>query len=184
MTTTKAFLRKIYLEKRLKLSPEEVLERSKLLLEQFQRLDFSDKTYFHIFLPILSRNEVNTWFFVEYLHSLGKKVVVSQSDIQKGTMNHFVVTAETQFQENAWGIPEPVHAESIDVQKIEVVIVPLLVSDKQMNRVGYGKGFYDKFLSECRLGVLKIGLSFFSPIDKIQDTTPLDIPLDKVLFVS
>jgi len=58
-----------------------------------------------------------------------------------------------------------------------VVIVPLLICDLNGYRLGYGKGFYDRFLSECRADVLKIGLNYFEPIAQIpgEDT---DIPLD------
>ena len=61
---------------------------------------------------------------------------------------------------------------------IDVVFVPLLAYDKLGNRVGYGKGFYDKFLSECKPGVVKIGLSFFEPEELIEDLFETDVKLD------
>ena len=48
-----------------------------------------------------------------------------------------------------------------------MVFVPLLAFDKAGNRVGYGKGFYDLFLSECRQDVIKVGLSFFEAEEEI-----------------
>lgn len=62
--------------------------------------------------------------------------------------------------------------------KIDVVFVPLLAYDNKGNRVGYGKGFYDHFLSECREDVVKIGLSFFEPEEAIEDVSATDIRLD------
>lgn len=56
--------------------------------------------------------------------------------------------------------------------------MPLLAYDKQGNRVGYGKGFYDKFLSQCKPNVVKIGLSFFEPEDLIEDIFENDVKLD------
>ena len=62
--------------------------------------------------------------------------------------------------------------------QIEVVFVPVLALDKRGHRVGYGKGFYDRFLAQCSAQVIKVGLSFFEPISEIKDTDKFDIPLD------
>ena len=59
-----------------------------------------------------------------------------------------------------------------------MVFVPLLAYDKQGNRVGYGKGFYDNFLSKCKPETIKIGLSFFPPEDKIDDVFESDVKLN------
>jgi 5-formyltetrahydrofolate cyclo-ligase len=58
------------------------------------------------------------------------------------------------------------------------VIVPLLCFDRRGHRVGYGKGFYDRYLQKCRPDCIKAGLSFFDPVDLIDDTYADDIPLD------
>ena len=58
------------------------------------------------------------------------------------------------------------------------MFVPLLAYDKLGNRVGYGKVFYDQFLSECSPETLKIGLSFFEPEEQINDVFENDIQLD------
>lgn len=59
-----------------------------------------------------------------------------------------------------------------------MVFVPLLAFDKNGDRVGYGKGFYDKFLKECKPEIIKIGLSFFEPEEKIDGIFEEDIKLD------
>jgi 5-formyltetrahydrofolate cyclo-ligase len=59
-----------------------------------------------------------------------------------------------------------------------VVFVPLLAFDKQGNRVGYGKGFYDRFLANCKPETIKIGLSFFEVENEIADVFNNDIELD------
>ena len=59
-----------------------------------------------------------------------------------------------------------------------MVFVPLLAFDKKGHRVGYGKGFYDKFLSECKPDAIKIGLSFFEPEELITDVFESDVKLD------
>ena len=71
----------------------------------------------------------------------------------------------------------PDASEEVPSSKIEVVFIPLLAFDKQGNRVGYGKGFYDKFLAECNPNTIKIGLSFFEPEELISDVNTKDIQL-------
>jgi 5-formyltetrahydrofolate cyclo-ligase len=79
------------------------------------------------------------------------------------------------------GIPEPVQGELIPDEQIDLVFVPLLAFDKKGNRVGYGKGFYDRFLAQCRPNTQKMGLSFFCPIDEISDVDPWDVKLDSCI---
>jgi 5-formyltetrahydrofolate cyclo-ligase len=66
----------------------------------------------------------------------------------------------------------------IEIEKIDAIIVPLLCFDARGFRVGYGKGFYDKFLSECRTDCLKIGFSYFAPVAEISDAQDFDVKLD------
>jgi 5-formyltetrahydrofolate cyclo-ligase len=65
-----------------------------------------------------------------------------------------------------------------------MVLVPLLALDKSGHRVGYGKGFYDKFLAECRIRCQRIGISLFQPIDMIEDVGEDDITLTHCLTPS
>ncbi|WP_337251765.1 5-formyltetrahydrofolate cyclo-ligase [Maribacter halichondriae] len=76
------------------------------------------------------------------------------------------------------GVPEPVDGIEIDPMKIDVVFVPLLAFDEKGNRVGYGKGFYDDFLSKCRPNVVKVGLSLFEAEKNITGIADHDILLN------
>jgi 5-formyltetrahydrofolate cyclo-ligase len=95
-------------------------------------------------------------------------------------MQHFVWDDGTTFIPNRWGIdePDPISSQPLDIQRIDAVLVPLLAYDRKGHRVGYGGGYYDRFLAECRPDTWKIGLSFFEPIDAISDVNEWDIPLD------
>jgi 5-formyltetrahydrofolate cyclo-ligase len=93
-------------------------------------------------------------------------------------LEHCLLTDQTTLKLNRWGIPEPLSGISISPQQIEVVFVPLLAFDQEGHRVGYGKGYYDRFLGECPKSTLKVGLSFFDPISKIEDIDTNDIALD------
>ena len=84
---------------------------------------------------------------------------------------------QTSYKKNAFGIEEPVQAALINPAELDAVLVPLLISDTQGFRVGYGKGYYDRFLYNCRRDVLKIGFSYFEPVDQIDDIHQFDIPL-------
>jgi 5-formyltetrahydrofolate cyclo-ligase len=86
-----------------------------------------------------------------------------------------------QLKKNSWGILEPRQGVPAPPEKVDLVIVPLLAFDKLGHRVGYGKGFYDRFLKDCRSDCKKIGLSFFSPEEKIDDANPFDVPLHLAL---
>ena len=88
------------------------------------------------------------------------------------------MTGNTKIKKNSYNIPEPVEGIEVPDTKIDVVFVPLLAYDEEGNRVGYGKGVYDRFLKKCRPETIKIGLSFFSPEEKIEDVSSNDIKLD------
>jgi 5-formyltetrahydrofolate cyclo-ligase len=88
------------------------------------------------------------------------------------------LTDNTKFQKSEYNIYEPVDGLEVPTSKIDVVFVPLLAYDTKGNRVGYGKGFYDNFLSKCKEDVVKIGLSFFEPEEAIDDVFETDIRLD------
>ena len=62
-----------------------------------------------------------------------------------------------------------------------MVLVPLLCFDESGHRVGYGKGFYDRFLTKCRPDTQKVGLSYFPPVKEITDADSFDIRLDLCL---
>ena len=107
-----------------------------------------------------------------------KVAVLSAFLVQTLNKRQWSYQGPAQMQENRFGIPEPSYGNSCDILKIDYVFVPLLCFDAAGNRVGYGQGFYDKFLSSCRDNCIKIGLSHFDPINKIEDCNEMDIKLD------
>ena len=135
-------------------------------------------TYFHVFLPITEHKEVNTEFILHLLAGKDKEIVVSKSDFETRKMSHFLLTDNTKIKKNEFNIPEPINGLEVPSNKIDVVFVPLLAFDKKGHRVGYGKGFYDLFLSECNPNAIKIGLSFFDAEDIIEDVYENDVRLD------
>ena len=170
-------LRKKYKELRQGLTPEVIEDKSLAIANRLLLLDIWDKTYYHLFLTIEEHKEIDTEFILQILAGKDKEIVVSKCDFLTVEMTHYLLTDNTKIKKNQYGIPEPVDGIEVPVSKIDVVFVPLLAYDLDGNRVGYGKGFYDKFLSKCKPEALKIGLSFFEPEDKIT-SSPNDVRLD------
>jgi 5-formyltetrahydrofolate cyclo-ligase len=175
---TKKELRIKYKSFRKELSAEVISEKSLAIANQLLPLPIWDKNYFHLFLPIKEHNEVDTEYILHLLSGKDKNIVISRSDFETYKMHHVLLTDTTKLVVNEYGIAEPEDGTEVDVSKIDVVFIPLLAFDKKGHRVGYGKGFYDKFLSECNDGSLKIGLSFFEPEEAIDDVFENDVALD------
>lgn len=171
-------LRKKYKELRQSLTPEAIEGKSLTIANLLLQLGVWDKTYYHLFLSIEEQKEIDTEFILQILAGKDKEIVVSKSDFNTLEMTHYLLTDNTKFKKNEYNIPEPVDGLEVPVTKIDVVFVPLLAFDVKGNRVGYGKGFYDKFLSQCKPDTIKIGLSFFETEDKIDDISENDIQLD------
>lgn len=174
----KKALRAKYKTLRKELSEIEIEEKSLAIANNVLKLPVWEKTYFHVFLPIEEQKEVNTEFILHLLSGKDKEIVVSKSDFETRNMTHFLLTDNTKIKKNEYNIPEPVDGLEVPATKIDVVFVPLLAFDKIGNRVGYGKGFYDKFLSQCKPETIKIGLSFFEPEEFISDVLESDVLLD------
>jgi 5-formyltetrahydrofolate cyclo-ligase len=171
-------LRTKYKALRKELTFDEIMNDSLAIANHCLYLPIWEKTYFHLFLPIEAQKEINTEFLLQVLAGRDKEVVIAKSDFENLKMTHYLLTDNTKIKNNDYGIPEPVDGLEVPASKIDVVFVPLLAYDKNGNRVGYGKGFYDQFLSECKEDVIKIGLSYFDPEENIDDVIESDIRLD------
>ncbi len=174
----KKTLRQTYKAKRLALSQDDIESKSLAIANQMVQLPVWGKTFFHIFLPIAEQNEVDTECILHLLSGKDKEIVVSRSDFSTCDMTHILLTDSTRIRKNAYNIPEPVGGIEIPTTSIEVVFVPLLAFDSTGNRVGYGKGFYDRFLAQCNADAIKIGLSFFEAVPEILDVFESDVKLD------
>lgn len=178
----KAELRKIYKQKRQDLSFSEIKKLQESIYTQIYDLDISEIKNIHIFLTLEKFKEIDTTPIINYFRKQQKRIIVSKSDFTNNTLTHFYLEKNTVLELSKYGIPEPKDAEQVSETAIDLVFVPLLISDELGYRVGYGKGFYDRFLSNCRKDVKKIGLNFFKPISKIDDVNEFDITLDGVIY--
>lgn len=177
----KSALRKIYLERQKSLSDAERDEKSRCLAGLFfGNFDLEKIRFLHVFLAIEKNREVETAFVYNrvWRDFPQMRIIVSRVNFQSMTLENLLFAPETKLVENRWHILEPTESELVEIEKIDAVLVPLLCFDFQGFRVGYGKGFYDKFLSECRADCLKIGLSYFAPVKEISDAQSFDVRLD------
>jgi len=175
---TKLELRKKYKAIRQAMPLEATQDESLAIANKLLTLDIWNKTYFHIFLAMENQKEVHTDFILNILAGKDKEVIVSRSDFESCSMVHYLLTDNTKLVLSNYGIPEPVEGIEVPSNKMDVVFVPLLAFDEKGHRVGYGKGFYDRFLAECKPDVIKIGLSFFEAEAEDIPHNPTDIALN------
>lgn len=175
---TKSELRKKYKNLRKDLSLSQLDDYSLAIANQLLKLPVWDYSFYHVFLAIEEHKEVNTDYILNILSGKDKNILISKSDFESGSMMHFLLTDNTVIKKNSYNIPEPVDGIEILDDKVEVVFVPLLAFDNIGNRVGYGKGFYDRFLAKCKADTVKIGLSFFEVDAEITDVLESDVQLD------
>lgn len=175
---TKSDLRKKYKELRKALLSDQIENQSLAIANQLLQLDIWEKSFYHIFLTIEEQKEVNTEYILNILAGKDKNIVISKSNFEDFSMRHFLLTDSTTIKKNDYNIPEPIGGIVINPEMIDVVFIPLLAFDQKGNRIGYGKGFYDRFLSGCKPETVKIGLSFFEPEDSIVETLENDVRLD------
>jgi 5-formyltetrahydrofolate cyclo-ligase len=177
---TKAELRSLYLEKRRSLSPGEVADASRRIAERFfNEIDLTAIGNVHTFVRIPKFNEIDTSNIYFRLWQERRDILTFAPRTLNATeMESIAFDADTLFDDNKWGIREPLGNEKADPQEFDLVLVPLLCFDESGHRVGYGKGFYDRFLASCRPDCLKVGLSYFPPEPSFVDIHERDVPID------
>lgn len=176
----KSEIRKAYLAKRNSLSKDEVLYFSEKIFKNFVLQFKPIKNHkVHIFLSIEKFNEISTKFFIDYFFEENINVFVPK--MAGGKLIAAEFNPETEMETNSWGILEPKTIEDAGIRDFDFVITPLLCCDREGNRVGYGKGFYDKFFTEVSSNTKKIGVSLFPPIDSVEDVSREDIPVDYLI---
>lgn len=174
----KSELRKKYKTLRDSLSINDIEDFSLSIANQILKLPIWEYSFYHLYLSIEKLQEVSTDYILNILSGKDKNIIISKSNFEAVNMTHYLLTDNTIIKKNSYNIPEPIDGIEISNDKIEVVFIPLLVFDKQGHRVGYGKGFYDRFLSECKPEIIKIGLSFFEAENEISDVSEEDVKLD------
>ena len=176
ITADKTFLRSHYKKKRLSLTKQEVDHLSQRVCKQLDKLSIWRLKHYHIFISISKYNELDTSSIINKLKSEKKIIIVPK--ISNNELVHIAINDQTEFSINEYGIKEPNNGNHFIIENLDLIFIPLLAFDLEGHRVGYGKGYYDRFLKLTNKSSLKIGLSFFDPINKIQDIDDNDVKLD------
>lgn len=180
----KKTIRQEAMARRKALTPLQQDEMSLAIANQLLRCEIWQGTYYHLFLTITQKGEVNTHPILDILHGRDKKIVISKANFVDGSLSHFLLEDDTRLIPSKYGIPEPENGQEVSPELLDVVFVPLLAYDKNGMRLGYGKGFYDRFLAKCSQDCKKIGLSFFEPEPELIPSDSWDLPLDLVVTPS
>jgi 5-formyltetrahydrofolate cyclo-ligase len=177
---TKKEIRKLYKAQRNSITEKELLRYDDLLLIRFQQWPLHDFNVLMSYFPIAGKIEINTHLMADYLafRLPHLQLAFPVMDPETHLLRPVLVDDDTTYRQNAYGIAEPEDGREINASEVDVVFVPLLAFDERGYRVGYGKGYYDRFLSGCRNDVVKIGFSYFGPLPRIDDINEFDVPLN------
>lgn len=175
----KRIVRNDYLQKRIQLSADDVQDKTTTILREFSRFPLPPCNFLLSYCPVTERNEFNVELCVDQLKAKDAQMRVAwpRIDPESESMEAYLVDNNGLFAKNRYNILEPISGKWIAPESFELVFVPLVVFDERGYRVGYGKGYYDRYLKRCRAEVVKIGFSFFEAVDEIDDITEFDVPL-------
>ncbi len=173
-------LRKEIFEKRQHLTDHQIDKFNDLILVHFQQIPLDHIGLIHSYISSDLLKEPDTSLILRYLRFRFPHVNIASPKIEPGSVSmiNYLIHNHSEFKKNKHGIDEPIGGETVEPEDIDLILVPLVGFDERGYRAGYGKGYYDRFIARCRPDIIKIGLSFFEPIDEIGDINSYDIPLD------
>lgn len=179
MGMTKSYLRTYYKQQRLLLDKPEQERRNQLIEQHFKRISFNQPRRVFAFCAHQQQAEPDPVRLIDYLQQQFSPIQIAYPVTQSipGWMEAVQPEQGSPFQLSKWGIPEPTSGEIWQPDTIDLVLVPMLIADKKGNRVGYGGGYYDRFLQRTKPDLLKVGICFFEPVESITDTAQFDVPL-------
>lgn len=177
MNYIKSELRLHYRKIRSEFTSQQVDDFSIEIVNRCLELNIWNKSVYHLFMPSEYNNEIDTSLLLSVLQGKDKQPIIPQI-LDGNELEHYLLADQTPLKNNHWGIPEPQSGIKINPNQIDVVFVPLFIFDKQGHRIGYGKGYYDRFLSKCRKDTIKVGLSYFDPVERIEDIQSHDVSIN------
>jgi len=177
LNNIKSDLRSHYLKLRSKFTSEQIDDFSIEIVNRCLELNLWNKSVYHLFMASEQNKEIDTALLLSVLQGKDKQAVIPKI-LDGYELEHYLLVDQTPLKINRWGIPEPMSGIKINPDQIDVIFVPLIIFDLEGHRIGYGKGYYDRFLAKCRKETIKVGLSYFDPIERIENIQSHDIPID------
>jgi len=176
---TKLHLREELKAKRLEISKNEVQKRSKLIVEELLTLPvFFRADVIHIYISS-KNNEVDTHDLIRLLLKQKKRVVGPIADKTTKTMKHSELFSLSELVGGAYGILEPRMCRPVSTTELQVILVPTLAVDRKGHRLGFGAGFYDRFLKEMNIPTIALAYDF-QVIDEVPQD-PTDVPVSYIV---
>ena len=162
------------------MSRDSWVEKSRLIEKHLYASDqYQRSVSLHMFISMNSRFEPDTFGILTQALNDDKQVIVPITNFENSTLTHTFLKDLDSLKENKWGVSEPTIIEPVSTDLPDLILVPLLAADRNGNRLGYGKGFYDGFLSQAR--GFKLGVVFNDfIIDKVP-VEPFDIKLNGLI---
>ena len=177
----KARLRKRYLTRRQALSAAAHRQQSQQIQARFfQQFSLDAYPCIHTYLASTKHREVATWGIVDTIFSEHPEVVLAAPRLldEPGQLESRQIGPKSSFRTHAWGMQEPSSGRRIAPEAFLLVILPVVAFDELGYRVGYGGGYYDRLLKQCRPAVTRVGLCFEDPVRAITDLNVHDVPMD------
>lgn len=180
----KAGLRKQALADRNSLTEAQWLEKSRAINDFFfTGFDLNFIRTIHLFLPMTERKEPDLWPLIDRLRREFPHIRISIPKMKGKVLESVYFEGLHQLEKNSFGLQEPRQGTETPVEKIDLVLVPVLLADRSGNRLGYGKGYYDRFLKSCRKNCIRAGVSLLDPVETVQAESH-DVPLTHLITPS
>lgn len=180
---TKKEIRKICLDFRNSMSQDEVELKSKKIISKLMKMEEYKKSN-TVFVYMDFKNEVQTNNLIKKMLIKGKHVITSYTDTTNTVLILFRLhDIEKDLEVSPFGYLEPKkeNLKSVDIKNIDLIIVPGVAFDRQLNRVGFGRGYYDKLLGSKRNDTKAIAIAYeFQVLDKIPYEEH-DIKMDMII---
>ncbi|MBM3176384.1 MAG: 5-formyltetrahydrofolate cyclo-ligase [Bacteroidetes bacterium] len=175
-------LRNVALSARLAMGEGEYQSRSAAITSYFfSAFDLSFLKIIHTFLPAPEKREPDIWPLIERIRRDFPHIRLTVPKVNGDVLQNFFFEGIHQLRKGAFGIQEPAQGIPVESEQIDLVLVPVLIGDLYGNRLGYGKGFYDRFLAECRKDCLKIGVSLLDTESEMLPAEPHDVRLNYLI---
>lgn len=173
-------MRELLLERRYSIPVQRYRSRSKMIRTRLKQLSlYGEASTVHCYASMHGRREPDTFPLLEEMISEGKKVVVPVTNFSDKSLRHIRLRSTDELSPNRWGVPEPAGGEEVPVRDFDLVIVPMVGGDPRGNRLGYGEGFYDRFLANVECPA--VGLLFEECYVDELPSEPFDVRLDTIV---
>lgn len=177
---SKSKIRKRILNVRNNMSKEDVKKNSNAIMDKITSLDIYKQSKV-VFIYMDFKNEVITSNLIKHMLSEKKRVVIPYTDSINTVLIPSEITKESDLKQNSFGYFEPKSILPVNIEEIDLVIVPGVVFDKNLNRIGFGKGYYDKILNRLKPSAKKVALAHDFQVLEDIPAEEHDVKMDMII---